>query len=65
MAGNVSNCKFNVGVGCAGGACERCGWNPSVEARRKMRIREELTMGETCAECVYYRVSLIKKASKS
>lgn len=61
MAGNVPSCKQNPGVGCAGGACDRCGWNPAVEARRKIRIREEMTMGEACAKCVYYRVSRFKK----
>lgn len=59
---NRPNCKHRVGVYCdTGGACDRCGWNPAVEARRKIRIREEMTMGEACAKCVYYRVSRFKK----
>lgn len=28
-------CEYNDAVRCAGKVCERCGWNPAVEARRK------------------------------
>lgn len=28
-------CEHNYAVRCAGKGCERCGWNPAVEAQRK------------------------------
>ena len=33
-------CKFNDGVQCVDQQCERCGWNPAVEQRRKENKHE-------------------------
>ena len=37
-------CNDNPAIDCwgAGKQCEKCGWNPGVEAERKNRIREAL-----------------------
>lgn len=34
-------CQYNCGVGCpkADRNCEKCGWNPSEEERRKVKVR--------------------------
>jgi hypothetical protein len=38
----VGNCPHNEGVICDGRRnCTRCGFHPSVEARRKQAIREK------------------------
>lgn len=31
-------CKFNHAVECSHGDCDRCGWNPEVEKKRKERL---------------------------
>lgn len=35
-------CMNNTGVFCDEHNCERCGWNPEVEAARKANIRERI-----------------------
>ena len=37
--GEIS-CKFNGGVNCGIEECEKCGWNPEVEQRRKEALRK-------------------------
>ena len=39
-ARNGKNCKYNDGVVCLIEHCERCGWNPVVEERRKEALYE-------------------------
>ena len=31
-------CKYNDGVLCANPKCEKCGWNPIVEKKRKEKL---------------------------
>lgn len=34
-------CKYNKNINCMEkNECYRCGWNPKVEEKRKMKIRE-------------------------
>ena len=34
------SCKYNEGVACEIQECEKCGWNPVVEERRKVALYE-------------------------
>lgn len=36
-------CKFNEHVNCAVQECDKCGWNPEVEQKRKEAIYERFT----------------------
>ena len=36
-------CKFNDYVNCGVQECEKCGWNPEVEQKRKGAIYERFT----------------------
>lgn len=43
----IGECKYQVGVDCdACSVCEKCGWNPEVDERRKEKIRESLRREE-------------------
>lgn len=35
---NEGKCKYNTMVGCNGGACYKCGWNPRVAKERTTKI---------------------------
>ena len=38
----AQNCPFNGAVVCADrNGCDRCGWNPDVEKKRKKRIMQD------------------------
>lgn len=32
-------CRYNNSINCDDGLCSKCGWNPSVERKRKRAIR--------------------------
>lgn len=39
----IGKCKFNFGVVCTNyNDCENCGWNPSVAASRKDKLKLKL-----------------------
>ena len=35
MKDTGKECKFNLGVICDSEKCEKCGWNPEVDKKRK------------------------------
>ena len=37
---NGCNCYYNTGVTCSGEIrpCDKCGWNPDVDAKRKAKL---------------------------
>ena len=37
---NEPYCKFRFGVECSSNACEKCGWNPIVEADRIEKMKK-------------------------
>lgn len=40
-------CPHNVSVDCTGDKnCDKCGWNPKVDAERKKKTREKLLTEE-------------------
>ncbi len=44
------SCKFNVGVECyQKKKCGKCGWNPDVDRKRKLRFRT------ACSRCIYFK----------
>lgn len=44
------SCKFNVGVECyQKKKCGKCGWNPDVDRKRKLRLRT------ACSRCIYFK----------
>lgn len=34
-------CRYNNSINCDDGLCAKCGWNPSVERRRKRMLRRD------------------------
>ena len=39
----IESCEYHTTVGCPeeGRKCEKCGWNPEVDAKRREKIRKE------------------------
>ena len=33
------SCKFRTGIECGSDECDKCGWNPIVEAEREQKLR--------------------------
>ena len=48
--GKTHDCPFRPGgaVDCDTGWCDKCGWNPAVEEKRKKKIREKLKVDISC-----------------
>lgn len=35
----IGSCKYNVHIECERQVCNKCGWNPDVEEKRKQKVK--------------------------